>query len=173
MGFNIGPIVPRQGVSGAKSVKGESASKATADKVSKIRLPVVYQNRTLQGRQVAYLKEASDLSRYIKRKWDEMTPEELAEKIIDLEDKVALIKETSPSIEKVRKQAQHLHFQFVFQVAREMDAAPSESAMPVSFARMIYNAAHKVFETNSVAAFQGLNGMQQREVMRYAAGRDA
>lgn len=173
MGVNIGPIVPRPGVSGAKSVEGESASKVTADKVGKIRLPVVYQKRTLQGRQVAHLRESGDLAKHIRSKWDEMTPEQLAEQIIALEDKVALIQESSPAVEKVRKQAQHLHFQFVFPVAKEMDGAPPEGEMPVSFARMIYKAARDVFKTNSVHAFNDLNGVQRREVMRYAAGRDA
>src|SRR5690606_5833314 len=111
MGLNIGPILPRNPVSG---VKRASRSDATTEKVKRIKLPTGYSKTSLQGRDVALLKETTSLARYIKTNWDELGPEELADNIIALEDKVSVLKETSPAVKKVRQLAEHLHFNFVF-----------------------------------------------------------
>lgn len=170
----INPMLPRgpaNKVTGSvKAKKGTSPGEVTAAKVGQIMLPVIDQETGLRGRQIALLNDTSQLSRKIKNDWNVLAPGELAEKIIELENKVSLFEETTPEIEKIKKQAEHLHFMFVFPVALEMDAAPSEKSMPVSFARRIYQAANQVFKTHSMQAFKGLNRIQKQEVLRYAGG---
>ena len=161
---------PLAHATGSKQVWGASPSEKTAVKVSKLQVPHIDVKTGLSGRQISLLRDTGDLYKRIKSDWNLLAPEELAEKIIELENKVTLFNETSPAIEKIKKQAEHLHFLFVFPVALEMDAAPTEKSMPVSFARTIYLAANKVFKTNSVQAFNSLNRMQKQEVMRYAVG---
>lgn len=110
------------------------------------------------GRQAALLKEIQGLSKNIKSQWDELAPEELAEKIIDLEDKVALIEGKSSTVEKVKKVAEKHHFNFVFQLHKQI----------ASFARSVLKDANEMAKTNSMGPFEALNKTQQQEVMRYA-----
>lgn len=166
---SINPI-GREPVSipGSSKAKGSPRSAATAAKVSQIvQLPVVKQ-KGLQGRQITPLYLANDLSKKIQRDWDLFDPEELADKIIELEDRVAQLKESSPAVEKIKKQAEHLHFRFVFPVALELEAN-SGKAMPATFAKTVYNMAKQVFQTHSLHAFQNLSATQKHEVMRIAS----
>src|SRR5579872_7559934 len=146
MEFNISPILPRNQV----SVPGVKSSKAS-----------------LKGREVVVLKEDSDLkearalSKYIKRNWNELDPEELAGKIIDLESKVSLLKGSSPAVKNVKRDMEHHHFDFVFQAAKEVKRTVSNTGMPV-FANAIHQVADEVSKTNSIEPFQQLNGTQQR-----------
>ncbi|PIS02380.1 MAG: hypothetical protein COT85_05120 [Chlamydiae bacterium CG10_big_fil_rev_8_21_14_0_10_42_34] len=161
----IGPIQRKQDVKPINSVtKTASKAKATAQKVGKIELPVVTQISGLGGRSVSPLKSASDLFKKITRQWNSLAPEEQAEQIIDLQGKVALLEGTSPAIEKIKKQVEHLHFQFVFPVALEL------SQETISFAKEVARIANQVIKTNSSGPFTSLNQMQQKEVMRYARG---
>lgn len=110
------------------------------------------------------LKEARNLSKYITGHWDEWTPEEQAEKVIELKDKVAEITEPSAAVDKVKREAEDHHFHFVFPVSMEL----AKGANPLSFAKTVLSAANEVFKTNSVHAFNAMNGTQQREIMRHA-----
>lgn len=167
--MNVNPI-RRDPVSPAprsSKAKGSSQSAATAAKVNQVvQLPVVKQTG-LRGRQVALLKDATDLSKNIRKNWDMLAPEELAEQIIDLEDRVTHLKGDSPEVAKVVKEARTLHFRFVYPVALELET--SGKSMPPSFAKTVYHAAKQVFDTNSVAPFKQLSSVQQQEVIRIAA----
>ncbi len=153
------PISKRDPVKIGSDVGAVSPSDVTAAKVSQIRLPVHSQKGGLRDRNITLLKEASDLSRAIKKDWNELEPEALAERIIELEDKVALLKESSPAIDKIKKQAEHLHFQFVFPIVLE-----TKAAVPNSFARNIYEKAREILKKNSTAPFKELSRTQQYEV---------
>ncbi|MBX7067545.1 MAG: hypothetical protein K1X28_09985 [Parachlamydiales bacterium] len=168
--MSINPIRrdPVAHVPRSSKAKGISQSAATAAKVDQVvQLPVVKQTG-LRGRQVALLKDATDLSKNIRKNWDMLAPEELAEKIIDLEDRVTLLKGDSPEVAKVVKEARTLHFRFVYPVALELET--SGKSMPPSFAKTVYHAAKQVFDTNSVAPFKQLSPVQQQEVIRIAMG---
>lgn len=157
------PVNP---VPGSRKAKGSSPSAATAAKISQVaQMPVVKQPGW-RGRQVALLKEARDLSKYIRKNWDLLAPEQLAEKIVELEDRVAVLKGNSPEVAKIVKEARSLHFRFVFPVALELEM--SGKSMPPSFARTIYQVAKQVFDTNSTEAFKRLSPVQQQEVVRIA-----
>ena len=157
------PVNPVQGSSKAR---GSSPSAATAAKVSQVvRLPAVKQTGW-RGRQVALLKEARAFSKYIHKNWDLLAPEQLAEKIVELEDRVVLLKGNDPAVAKIVKEARSFHFRFVFPVALELEM--SGKSMPPSFARTIYQVAKQVFDRNSTEAFQRLSPVQQQEVVRMA-----
>lgn len=155
-------------IEAGSDVGAVSPSQKTAAKVTQIRLPVHLQKGGLRDKNVTLLQQAKDLSKAIKKEWNELEPEALAEQIIALEDKVSLLKESSPEVEKIRKQAEHLHFQFVFPVVLEMDASPSGGYMPLSFARSVHTTANEILKKNSTAPFKELSSTQQREVLRFA-----
>lgn len=153
-------------VSKSKETVKTTPVKKTAEKVSEVvqlPVPMIGQKR---GREVQLLDDASSLVKKIQRSWDEWTPPELAEQIIELEDRVAQLNGSSPEIEKVKRATEHLHFEFVFPVALELDANPSHHLF--SFAKEIHRLAKEVFATESLIPFQHLNPVQQYEVLRYA-----
>ncbi len=168
MGINPIRKDPVASMARSSKAKGISQSAATAAKVGQIvQLPVVKQTG-LRGRQVTLLKEVSALSQHIKKNWDKLAPEELAENIIELQDRVTLLKGNSPEVAKVVREAQKFHFRFVYPVALELDT--SGKSMPPSFAKTVYQAANKVFTTNSLAPFNALSRVQKQEVIRIAMG---
>lgn len=119
MSFPINRIPPsRDPIPSLKSAKGPV--KLTADKVNR-------------------------LANEIKKDWDSLAPEDLAERIIDLEDR-------APESRVV----QNLHFKFVFPIAIDMG----------SFINGVNKVAKEVLKTG-VAGFNQLNARQQQEVMRY------
>lgn len=168
MSFNISPIRKKHvgDISTPAPKKGDSKSQKTADKVNQIARMPETKAAGLQGRSVAVLRDAKELSKHIRGDWNLLEPEELAEKIIALEDKVALIKEMSPEVAKIKKQAEQLHFQFVFPIVLELD--PS---MPHSFVKEVNQVAKRILKEQSIFPFnENLNSVQQREVIRYAGG---
>ncbi len=165
--YPTSPKDPSYRVSGSKHARGLSQSEQTAAKVCRIQLPSIDPKTGLRGRQIALLKEAGELAKKIKSDWNLLAPEELAERIIELENKISLFEETTPEIEKVKKQAEHLHFQFVFPIALEVSV--SEQSIP-SFAKAVHQAANQIFKTHSLHAFHVLSRVQKEEVMRYAGG---
>ncbi|MGB7978707.1 MAG: hypothetical protein WCF19_06070 [Chlamydiales bacterium] len=168
---NINPIRRGSGVPESRKAEGVCRSAATAAKVNKtVELPVVQQGG-LRDRQWTPLKGALDLSKSIRRDWNLLHPEELAERIIDLEARVASLKEPSPLVDKVKKQLEHFHFRFVFPVALELES-PGK-AMPPTFASETRRVAKQLFQTHSLQPFHQLNSVQQREVIRFAEGRGA
>ncbi len=156
-----------------RQAKGSTRSAATAAKVNQIAQLPAGPQKGLRGRAVTPLDFASDLSKRIRRDWNTLNPEELAEKLIDLEERVAHLTETSPGVDKIKKQAEHLQFQFVFPVALELEPTSSGKLMPPSFAKTIYQFAKQVFQNQSLEAFQILSATQQREIIRIAARGEA
>ncbi len=156
---SIYPINPgdRTPVSGSKKVSQDK----TAEKVKAIAVPQMPRREYA----ASPLQEAQDLVRFIRKEWDHLSVEELAGKLIDLQDRVSLLsKESSSAIEKVHKQAEHLYFQFLFPVAAEV-----EKERVYSLAKNIHDAAHRTLTAGSLAPFQELSVTQRREVIRYTA----
>jgi hypothetical protein len=172
----INPNSPQQPVrafTDCESVEAVSKSAVTAAKINQIKVPTSNTKPGLAGRQISLLRDSSDLCKQIKSDWNLLDTEELAEKIIDLENKVTVLEKGSPldpAVEKIKKQAEHFHFRFVHPLAMEMELV-SEKAMPVPFAQTVYRAAKQILKTNSLRAFNDLDRMQKREILRYAAGR--
>lgn len=166
MSFSINPNQRRgTDVPVTRTKKAEKSSAVThmAEKVGQVvQLPV-----TKQSREVRLINDAKDLSKKIQSDWNNLTPSELAEKIIDLEGKVALLEGSTPAIEKIKKQAEHLHFQFVFPVALELSNAP-EAEMPFSFARSINCVAKEILQTQSLEPLKELSDRQIDEIMKIA-----
>ncbi len=170
MGFDINPA-NRKGaelsVSRSEKVgKGKKSTvKDTASKVGEIvQLPVMKESR-----EVRILSDARELAKRIRRDWNVYHPSELAEQIVDLEGKVALLEGTSPAIDRIKKVAERLHFQFVFPIVLELSQIP-DPKMPTSFARVIHNAAKQVLETQSWESLKQFNAVQVEEFFRYARG---
>lgn len=142
-----------------------STVKITAFKAEQVvELPVIKKDRNIR-----LLEDAEQLSQKIRADWNQLDPSEIAEKIVDLEGKVALLEGTSPAIEKVKAAAEHLHFQFVFPVVLELNSAAEEN-MPFSFARTVHGVANQVLKTQSFEPVKQLNGVQIDEIIRYAGG---
>ncbi len=151
MGLFINPSNRGQGSSPVPSTKKtDSPAKTTAEKVAQ-----------LPGMQV--LREAKQ----IQRDWNRLDPSALAERIIDLEDKVKGLEGSNATIDRVRKIAERLHFQFVFPVALELSTAP-EAGMPFSFARVVHSVAKQVLQNGSAEPMKQLSPEQISEVMRFA-----
>ena len=125
----------------------------------------------LRERQVTPLMEATKLAKEIQNTWDSLELEVLASKIVSLEDKVSQITEMTPEVEKVKRFAEHLHFQFVHPVTKELEEARDKTKMPFSFVQSIKEIADQVIHTNSVAPFNKLTRIQQREIYRFAGAR--
>ena len=163
MGFFINPTNRKDPASaGVNRAASSSAAKERAKRVEDaVEMPLVQKNRDVQ-----ILEVAGQLIRKIQKNWDMLSPYELAEEIIDLEGKVALIEGTDPKIEKVKRQAERLHFQFVFPVVLELDSSP-KSGMPYTFARAVHTLAKEIFKKQSIGPLKDLNPAQINEVMRF------
>lgn len=133
-------------------------------------IPLIPKNTVggLKGRRVTLLDEAKNLSQQIGKMWKEWSPEEWAEKIIDLEGKVSRLEGSSPAIDKVKRAAEHHHFEFVFPAAFDL-----KESVSISFARNIHKMAKAVLQSQSLEQFHSLNRVQKQEVMRYASGGEA
>ncbi|MBX7066231.1 MAG: hypothetical protein K1X28_03265 [Parachlamydiales bacterium] len=166
MGLFINPNSPNRVPATGSSVKSNqsSAAKETASKVDQ-----VMKTPELQGSpQTALLADVRELARRIQKQWNELTPGELAEQIVDLEGRVALLEGNSPQVESIRRLAEHLHFQFVFPIVLELARAPLPG-MPYSFARTINEIAKQVLSAQSLEPIKQLNPVQIDEIMRFAA----
>lgn len=157
---NRGPSGVSAHDSSIKSNKN-SAAKETASKVNQA-------IRTPESRQAQNIMEVRQLADRIQNQWNELSPGELAEQIVDLEGRVALLTGNSPQVESIRRLAEHLHFQFVFPIVLELSKAPPEG-MPVHFARTVHNVAKRIIQTQSLAPISELSSRQIDEVMRFAA----
>lgn len=115
-------------------------------------------------------EETSRLSKELESRWNEFELEELADKIIALEKRVALLNAGVPGREKMMKQVEHFHFRFVFPVALEFDLSRCDKSMPRSFAKTIQYMADRVLKTHSATPFNELNDQQKQEVLQLAAG---
>lgn len=117
------------------------------------------------GRPVGEVEKAQELLESIKRDWDVLVPEELADKIVDFEAKVAALPEGEAIVKKLKKEAAHLHFQFVFPISLELENKE------FSFAHMVRKLGKEIFDSQSLSPFQELNEVQQQEVLEIALGR--
>ncbi len=129
----------------------------------------------LSGRKIAPLAQSDELTNRIvqlTKDWDEMTPDELAESIIDLEDRVQVLKSgESPGIEKIEQLVKHLHFRYVFPLVQELSLEGKEGnleSIQIPFAQQIYRVADEIIQQNSLLPFAELSDLQKREVYRYA-----
>ena len=154
----INRISSRGSIPGSTPVTGGSKSKVTAQKVSQLKIPILPDQTGLAVRQLTRLEDAQQLYKKIQTNWNRLAPEELAEGIIELEDKVALLSEVTPEVAKVKELAKHLHFQFVFPLVVDL----------AIFAKTVHQIARRVLQSNSVGDFNQLSQIQQREVGRYA-----
>lgn len=143
-------------------------SAATAAKVNQIvQFPKVAQEG-LQGRAVSQLQQIKNLYKSVQQEWNELSPEDLAEKIIDLEGRVSELTGSSAAIDKIKKQVEHLHFQFVFPIVLELERGKSDEIMPPSFAKVIDGIAKEVLQKNSLQPLNQLNPAQLGEVQKIA-----
>lgn len=148
--------------------KGAQQTDATANKVARTanieKLPEI----GLRQRQITPLKEAKALVKEIQQVWDSLEIDKLAVKIINLEEKVLKITGTSQEAEKVRRTAEHLHFQFVHPGAKELEKGGDGTLMPFSFVQSIKEIGARMIQTNSVEPIKELNKVQISEIMRHA-----
>lgn len=158
---SILPIKPggQVPVSGVKKAKNSR----TTEKVAQFKPPVVQPKSALGNRQVALLKEVKNLARFIQTNWNSLELEDLAEKIIDLENKVSLLPQDGVH-QEVDRLARRLHFKFVFPIAAELEVSPKM----ISFAKTVLEMANRILKSGSVEPFKELNSRQQYEVMRGA-----
>lgn len=126
------------------------------------------ESTSLGKRKVEVLAEESDVVRQIsqlKKNWNELSPEDVAEELIELHQRITILAEgkESPTCLKMQKQWQNLFFDFVFPIHSELDPQA-----PMSFAHTIRDIAQKTLEQNSLQPFQELTPLQQREILRFA-----
>ena len=143
----------------------ESAAKITASKVGEVAEVPVPKER----REIRQIRDVKQLYKQIQRDWNLLSPSELAEQIVELEDRVSLMEGSSPEIEKIKAVAEKLHFQFVFPVVLELSSKP-EPNMPHSFARVVHSVAKQILDTGSLLPIKQLSSTQIDKVMRYARG---
>lgn len=104
----------------------------------------------------ALADKVTALATEIKQQWDELEPEALAGKIVDLE---MLASQDFPGVAKIRRIAENYHFQFVFPIVRDLR----------TFSKTIKNLASEILRTNSTLPFQRLSPTQQKEILRGAS----
>lgn len=119
-------------------------------------------------RKIQVLAEETNLLQRIdklKGEWNELTPEDTAEELIELHQRITVLaqgKETKTCL-KIQKQWKDLFFRFVFPIMQELD---DESTM--SFAQNIRLIAQTILEQNSLQPFQELSSLQQKEIYQFA-----
>lgn len=149
--------------SNTQGVKKPNQSAKLAAKVSQVVQFPTLGRSGLEGRVVSRLQQAKNLYKSIRKDWDNLEPEELAEKIVDLEERVSQLKESSPAVEKIKKQAERLHFQFVFPIVLELEKGSH------SFAGTVQGIAQKILKTQSLQPMHELSEGQKREVLQIAS----
>ena len=150
-------------VPSSEGAKKPNKNAATAAKVAQIAQFPALGQKGLQGRSISRLEQAKNLYKSLRKDWDNLSPEELAEQIIDLESRVSEFTESSPTVDKIKKQVEHLHFQFVFPIVLELQEGSQ------SFAATVHKLAQKVLKTQSIHPFNQLSEPQQREVRQIAS----
>ena len=168
-GVNFSPI-------GGDEVPGqdeiENPFVRTAEKTTQLGKQIGAQpkEKALSNRKIVQLAVQDELAGRVDQvaaNWDAMDPEALAESIIDLEDRVAVLKDVqSPELDKIRSQVKHMHFRYVFPVVSMLDLKSGAEGIEIPFAQEVYNLADQVFKTQSVLPFQQMNAVQQAQVLR-------
>ncbi|HSX26423.1 MAG TPA: hypothetical protein VLE89_05385 [Chlamydiales bacterium] len=118
------------------------------------------------ARKIIQLAATDDLASRVSaldKHWDEMEPEALAESIVDLENRVALLDGEDPVARKVQERVQRFHFEFVFPITREL-----KTEGEFSFVKEINQIAAQILKQNSLLPFTQLAPEQQRSILHYA-----
>lgn len=167
MGFHINPIRKDVGtpeaIAPTKSTPQDAETTAKVKKVAKLPVPKEVVGKK---RQITPLNEAKYLAKEIQKNWHSWELETLAEKIIGLEDKVALLKGLSTQDKKMIELANRLHFLFVHPLGVEFERK-RDSLMPESFAQSIRGLAREIADQNSLEPFKGLEESQKNEILRF------
>ena len=103
----------------------------------------------------------ANLAKQIRAEWNFLSPEEQAAKVIELEGRVSRLPEGTPGLEKTKRLAEELHFQFVFPIVRDLRG---------SFTKTIRDLAREISRTQSVQLLKTLSLTQQKEVIAAARG---
>lgn len=98
----------------------------------------------------------------LRKDWDRLEQQELAERIVDLQDQMTVLKKNGQVI-SLEKKAEDIHFDFVFPVSLELKKTP------YSFAKEIDKLAKQILKSQSVDPFYQLNSVQQQEILRRCA----
>lgn len=154
-------------IHGSNGIKGMSSATPanhsdrmvnTSQKVNRIEMP-----RVKEPKQVRLLKDAKELYKNINRDWNHLEIEDLAAKIIDLQDKVGLLQGESSQVKRVKKAAEDCAFLFVFSVGKELEVGKEPT-----FASNITEMANHILKTQSLKPFNDLNAVQQKEIIDLA-----
>lgn len=147
------------------------------DKTKKIAQPLferVERKKTaMQQQQASASQEILDLSQKIAQlniRWDALAPLDQAEELTSLNRRAVLLSGEQELPGWVRdiggaaqKQLERLNFEFAFPGIRELNAETLEP----TFASRLKAVAEQIQRQNALDAFQQLNPVQQREVIRY------
>lgn len=105
-------------------------------------------------------------------RWNTMVPEQIAEELVSLNERATLIsgqQEVSPWVLEINQAAQrqleHLNFAFVFPLVIELKT----QSMEPTFASRLHGIAEKIRQQNTLLPFKALDGLLQREILRYTA----
>jgi hypothetical protein len=102
------------------------------------------------------------MAKAIQNQWNQLSLEDLAGRIADLEGRVEQLAANTPGLEKMQELSEKLHFRFVFPLALELEKTGG------SFASEVSKIAKRVLETDSLTPFYtGLSERQQQEVGRF------
>lgn len=155
---------------------GETLLLSTSEKTnecSKRLLKLEEKKSTWMNRQIALISEINALSQQIEElgiQWNRLPPDEIAEKLIALNERASLISEAeaSPRVQKIcegaKKQLEHLHFEFAFPIAKELD----RHSLEPTFASRLHQVALRMRDDYSLNAFQALDALQQHQILPFA-----
>ncbi|MBU6383643.1 MAG: hypothetical protein KGR16_04950 [Verrucomicrobia bacterium] len=116
-------------------------------------------------KEVISLDEVKVVMGRIREQWNDLSPGQLADAAVDLEDRVKRLSGDSAQVRRIRALAQHMRFQVVFPLTSEFDQQPHTFAYEVDVLRK------KVLNTESLDPLSEFNRTQQEEILRYARGR--
>jgi len=142
--------------------KGEALD-STAEKIIPIgkQLMSPQKQAGLRDRHVTQLTDAEDLSSKVlslRNDWDELAPEEIAEKLSELGNRISLLtpeEKADPAIQKTLSVFQKSEFDYVFPLSRDF----------IPFAENIHEMAHEILKNQTIEPFKELNPTQQWQVM--------
>lgn len=112
------------------------------------------------------LEHIETLYRDTLENWDSLELSDLAERILELEEKMARFQGSSKEIAKWQRRVEDLHFQFLFPIVLELKA--STNRQMISFADIIHQMAQNILKDPLFPI--DLSPEQMREVHRYAKG---
>jgi len=123
----------------------------------------------LLEKEVEVLKKDSDISSKVQQfilSQSTFSPEEMEEKLLEIEMDVALMSEETEVTEAVRRQLAHLHFALEYPVARELESNSIES----NFISRVGQIRERILKEQSIASFNELSTVQKREILMLAKG---